>query len=113
MIPDEKLDELEREALAATPGPWFSAPFAYHEVGVYHARGSTSGTVDVSRTEIVARVPSRNRVHDAAHIAAADPQTVLDMVAELREARVRIAELEAKPRVRRVERQPFTFEDDG
>jgi len=70
------LDELERLAKAATPGPWRKIECAYacYEIGHDH---SGAGTVEVTATTIVRR--------NAAFIAAFNPASVLELIRRARE----------------------------
>lgn len=88
---DDELDALEAAAKAATPGPWKH----------YNYKGSdcvtVSGKVFLPRLEI--------SVADTAFIAAANPAAVLELIAELRQAR--------RERDWLVERMPNTQCPDG
>jgi hypothetical protein len=68
------LDRLERLAKAATPGPWELGDGGW---GVY--------VTTADGTEVVSR--EWTGPQDAAHIAASDPATVLELIAELRKYR--------------------------
>jgi hypothetical protein len=76
------LDALQAAAKAATPGPW-SATLK---------RGKRDGYIR-SPLRTVADVRYRNGEADAAFIAAANPQTVLAMISELRRLREMLREL--------------------
>ena len=91
------LDEIERLARAATPGPWFHCqPFQ-----TVPAVRTIHGPVPGQRVDYVAREPApvhrpaiipmegretTTRSHDMAFIAAANPATILALVARLRAA---------------------------
>ena len=79
MITNEQLAELASLARAATPGPWHTDRMPYSE------RILSENAVYVARA-----FGMRERDLNATYIAAANPSTVLELVA-------RIAELEAPP----------------
>ncbi|MCX5537700.1 DUF6221 family protein [Streptomyces sp. NBC_00006] len=77
----EQLDEDERVAWAATPGPWQNAPTARHHAT---ASGRSEEAVFASPPELGATVVAttgeaveRRHLADAEHIAAHDPARVL------------------------------------
>jgi len=78
VITHEKLDELERKAKAATPGPWEAfndealAQVEGEEVTVAHCLGPLFNDDFISC--------------DAAYIAAANPAAILALIAQHREA---------------------------
>lgn len=83
MITKEQLAELERLARAATPGPWHTDRMPYTE------RILSGNDFYVART-----FGMRQRDLNAAYIAAANPATVLALMADNEAKAVRIAELE-------------------
>lgn len=75
---DEELAELERLALAATPGPWncFGQHLYHsHNQSLMWSEGGAACAID--------------RFEDALHIAANDPTMTLRLVAEIRRLRAR------------------------
>ncbi|MBV2131997.1 ead/Ea22-like family protein [Pseudomonas sp. MAP12] len=92
-ITDEQLAELERKAQAATPGPWstwgdaFIAPVRKNDDG--------SGSVECART--VAEVYGSGTSADWKFIAAANPATVLAMIATIRQQRSLLVEISEAP----------------
>jgi hypothetical protein len=88
---DAELDDLERKAKAATQGEWKTPSQPEGMVDVW---------VEQSIDDDVARqwghlraITPEIRGRDAEHIAAANPQAVLALVAEVREARGHAGEL--------------------
>ena len=84
-IDDDKLDELERCAEAATEGPWWR-----EFEGVYTDPGDDNEFTLVAtaeRDEMFPELGSRPADIDAMYIAAADPPTVLELVQEIRKLR--------------------------
>lgn len=80
-LDEGRLAEIEAAARAATPGPWIAAEQTHGEWFGIQSRAFALGTAfDAS---------------DAAHIAAASPDTVLALVAEVREARAMRERVEA------------------
>lgn len=90
--PDIDLDALEAAALAATPGPWIlgclatwdceGVPIRY----VYRTKNETHHT----RTRVISGLDEAGVQmdcdSDAAHIAAANPAVVLELIRRLRAA---------------------------
>lgn len=102
------LDELERLAKSATPGPWTASQTYPPDGYAIHAAGIPWQLAYVSSTL------GANTSHEwpieanASHIAAANPATVLALIADLRATRSRLAEMEVfieawRDRVRRTE----------
>ena len=92
-IDDDKLDELERCAEAATEGPWMN-----EFEGVYtDPRPANEATMvaTAEREEVFPELGSRPADIDAMYIAAADPPTVLALVEEVRRLRAEVRELKA------------------
>jgi hypothetical protein len=86
MIPDAKLDELERLAHAATPGPW--EWWTSNSWRRLTAEGGREGGVLCPFVNRYDHHPDLSiSAEDMAHIASADPPTVLELVRELRETR--------------------------
>ena len=84
-IDDDKLDELERCAEAATDGPWMS-----EFEGIYtDPRPANEATMvaTAEREEMFPELGSRPADIDAMYIAAADPPTMLELVREIRRLR--------------------------
>jgi hypothetical protein len=67
-----ELDEMERAAKAATPGPYAVSVYGYH---VDFVRQPSMERIFVARAHLKA---------DAEHIAAANPETVLRLIAYAR-----------------------------
>ena len=76
-----KLDELERLAKAATPGPWHQ----WEKEWIVGPIPSSDPEEDAN--EGVAYTVGDRQSEDAAHIAAANPQTILTLIAEIRRLR--------------------------
>lgn len=76
------LDQLEALAKAATPGPWIFAKDGSHIYQTAHI------------TRDVWEIPHREA--DMPYIAAANPQTILALISQLRAANERIGELEER-----------------
>ena len=77
MVTPDDLDRLERDARAATPGPW-------------EADGNDVLTTVAEVPEVIVASTGGPFAHDtktARHIANCDPQTVLALVAEVRRLR--------------------------
>jgi hypothetical protein len=68
MIDDKQLDELERLAKVASPGPWHVDGFL--DVSAREKQGPEEG-----EPFVVAEIAARNHASDAAFVAAANPQT--------------------------------------
>lgn len=98
------LNELERLAKAATPGPWHSPG-----MGEVHDDANDCVIVDVCWRE-EGSLPDdsvgNGTQEDADFIAAANPAVVLELVRRLREAEARVAELEAE-RAERERQEPI------
>ena len=73
---DAELLELEQKAKAATPGPW------------------DCGGVEVFLGEWNPLIAMCNSEDNAAYIAAANPAAILELIAELRQARASLKALE-------------------
>lgn len=76
------LDELERLAEAATPGPWKQEYSGGHYAESVTAAKPRGGTITVAR---IGSGPKR-RADDAAHIAACSPDAILRLLAVVRAA---------------------------
>lgn len=92
---NDKLQELERLAKAATPGPWKFGKFG----GVYldHAPGS-EGMEYGGHGLLSADTPSgalQNGRNNEIYAAAANPAAMQELIDAARESRARVAELEA------------------
>ena len=92
---DAELDALEAAAKAATPGPWETDyrqryVFAANGVNVCEIRGYGELIHMVPECEAVEQMRS-----NGIYIAAANPAAVLDLIAELRQARAERAWLAA------------------
>lgn len=91
------LDALEQVAQAATPGPWSvdrNTPFSDELVGVF-CEAQKRYVVEFE-DQSWADTEDEVREQDAAYIAAADPTTILNLLAELRghrEAELRVRDL--------------------
>jgi hypothetical protein len=75
----EVIKELERLAKAATPGPWRAG--THERENIFCASGATIGP---ERVMLRMNQGFPNYTHDAAFIAAANPQTVLALAAAAR-----------------------------
>lgn len=77
MLSPERLEELKARAKAATPGPW-----EVHGANV-HTVAATEPTyiTEVSLASLSSPRGGNQRDKDAAHIAACDPQTILELIA--------------------------------
>ena len=93
-LPDAQLDELEKLAGEATPGPWRveEAPIV---AGYYGGINAADGSTIVIATDFVCLECGEftgecgiERKEDAAFIAAANPAVVLALIAEVRHGRV-------------------------
>jgi len=91
------LDEIERIAREATPGPWRVSPEPRREGAMVQHHDGRYGPCDLVRKypEFEFDIPFLAK-SDAKHIATMNPATTLELLAELRTARSRIAELEAQ-----------------
>lgn len=81
MMTDEQLSALEAAAKAATPGPWVLNGLSVDADG-FDICGCTDWRSPINR----------NGTANAAYIAAANPAAVLDLIAELRKARMYMTE---------------------
>ena len=90
---DAELDALEAAAKAATPGPWNVNKEEY-AVFINHKKGT------------IAEIVSYEDCFDAAYIAAAHPAAILELIAELRQTKRKIAlmekELDSSPITSRI-----------
>ncbi|SPZ52625.1 Uncharacterised protein [Serratia quinivorans] len=102
---DNKLSELKVAALAATPGPWVFVDDDWSDgdhANITSAERSDSSIIDIAQvngggTASDFDEPFRTEQQaNTAFIAAANPATVLTLLAKLEEANKRISELEAK-----------------
>lgn len=92
------LDDLEKKAREATPGPWVSDceeesrqildPDEYIDVSVWQGV-SFEG-------KFINNIAFDNCIANADYIAAANPSAILDLIARCRKAEARVAELEAQ-----------------
>lgn len=85
-----KLDTLEKLADAATPGPWSVYEDCAFMVAVDTERFTTKGTLGNYETANICKVdgsPMFQREEDAAFIAAANPQTVKQLIALIRQCK--------------------------
>jgi len=80
------LDELERLAQAATPGPWEMGRSSIMCRACVHLRGCFSIYQEADCTDVTHPHAGLDQ-QDAAYIAAANPATVLAMIKRMREAR--------------------------
>jgi hypothetical protein len=71
---DNKLSELKAAAMSATPGPWFRSSMQFNGITT-EAKFITQGNKP--------HVASTSEKRDAIFIAAANPATVLELLAEL------------------------------
>lgn len=86
------LDELEKLANAATPGPWATALFTddqslmhYEEWGVHypgHPDARQHGNGEWHAIHICRGMTGPNRTNNAIFIAAANPQAILELIAD-------------------------------
>lgn len=90
------IDKLEALAKAATPGPWCAGRWADIE---------DSNGVDLLAVSI--DIPCFNRMNDADFVAAANPVTILTLVAEVRALR------EDKQRMDYMESRKYKDDRDG
>ncbi|WP_262033996.1 ead/Ea22-like family protein [Serratia liquefaciens] len=81
----DKFSELKAAAMAATPGPWFRSSVQFNGITT-EATFITQGNKP--------HVASTSEKRDAIFIAAANPDTVIALLAELEAKDKRIAELE-------------------
>ncbi|MBE6442007.1 MAG: hypothetical protein E7022_06700 [Desulfovibrio desulfuricans] len=103
---DDQLDDLEAKAKGATPGPWETDyrqryVFAENGVNVCEIRGYGDLIHMVPECEVIEQMRS-----NGTYIAAANPAAILELIAELRQAKEEclhhedyIAELEQSSRV--------------
>lgn len=83
-LTSEQLDELERLALAATPGPWAVDAL---QIGARFNIELPDGSEAVAMSQqLVGDRLSVQRGANADFIAAANPQTVLALISQLRAA---------------------------
>lgn len=86
-------NELKKLAEAATQGEWFHAT----DVGQIGSIEDAQGNVIAASQQFIAR-DIQHRQNNAAYIAAANPATVLQMIAHISHQEQRVAELEAEAR---------------
>lgn len=83
MMTDEQLSALEYAAKAATLGPW-----EVHRSSVYAASGAQVAFLpEIYSFDSACCVTPQQVVANANFIAATNPATVLELIAELRQAR--------------------------
>lgn len=75
------LDEIERLARAATPGPWFYDSYSRIWQSSAHEVDEALAFVPVECGDTA----TTQGKHDAAYIAAVHPQAILDLIARVRE----------------------------
>lgn len=98
MTPDpldpSALDVLEQAAREATAGPWFAWSDSDEDSGEVTCQAPDSP--DFLREVVIRHAPSRHKVrrNDVTYIAAADPPTVLALIARVRELEAGLARLE-------------------
>ena len=99
------LDDMEEKASAATPGPWGCGPtpgYMHHGCQPDSGPGRDEPTVTIRSSEHTEEIATAwnyllPAAANAAHIARADPATVLALVEEVRRLRKKVANLEWVP----------------
>ena len=86
------LDELERLAQEATPGPWEMGKSSIMCRSCLHLRGCYNIYQEADCTDVTHPQAGLDQ-QDAAYIAAANPQTVLALIKRLREADAKASKL--------------------
>lgn len=82
MTPTLNIAELEKLARVATPGPW-----AYDQCGDVWTTQETDNLADIGEVfRAIGTTPTAPDNPNAAFIASANPQTILTLIAALREA---------------------------
>lgn len=80
------IDELERLALAATAGPWFSIHNGtYHDVSIDNRQYAQNVANVIGSPDFADQDAKHTEKQNAAYIAAANPATMLQLIAIIRE----------------------------
>lgn len=77
------LDQLEARAKAATPGPWYTIWYR-----IYAYKKNVASAQEVYSYNEEKEIPPKEAEANAAYIAVASPDTVLELIAELRRGRM-------------------------
>jgi hypothetical protein len=85
---DDQLDDLEAKAKAATSGPWRTDGYSILRYSDGIAASQSNGSPEICNVLLDGDYDPKTRheraLHNAAYIAAANPATVLELIAELR-----------------------------
>ena len=88
---DVELSALEAAAKATTPGPWRTEGYSILRNSDGIASAQSNGSPEICNVLLDGDYDPKTRheraLHNAAYIAAANPAAVLDLIAELRQAR--------------------------
>lgn len=88
---EKELAALETAAKATTPGPWRTEGYSILRYSDGIASAQSNGSPEICNVLLDGDYDPKTRheraLHNAAFIAAANPAAVLDLIAELRQAR--------------------------
>ena len=107
-------EELRRLAMEATPGPWEKVGMSYYHFQIHGKgrNGHESERICMTTDAVSNDAPADVREANAAYIAAASPDVVLSLIADLDALRTRLAEVE-KDAARYQWMRDSQYPDDG
>ena len=109
-------EELRRLAMEATPGPWEKVGMSYYHFQIHGKgrNGHESERICMTTDAVSNDAPADVREANAAYIAAASPDVVLSLIADLDALRVRLAEVEKDAaRLNWIQRHLFVHKWNG